>query len=375
MDKVDVVIIGAGVVGLAIAAKFSRLNKQVLIIDSNQQNGQETSSRNSEVIHAGIYYPQNSLKAQLCVRGKTLLYEHCQQYKVPFKKVGKCIVAVTPQEQAQLNNISIKAKQNDVLDLKELSAKQLNVLEPQLSAHSGLLSPSTGIIDSHEYMQSLLWQIQENGGYFVGNSEFIHAIKQTNGFSLTIKNTQDNTHSKINCNILINAAGLMAQQCAQNIEGLGSDMIPKLFYCRGHYFTYQGRSPFQHLIYPVPEKNTTGLGIHSTLDLAGEIKFGPDVQYIKEVDYQFEDSNEKLKAHFVHAISRYWPQIESEKLQAGFTGIRPKLQGENQGFQDFAIYGESQHGMTGLVNLFGIESPGLTSSLAIAEMVHKNACL
>ena len=375
MDKVDVVVIGAGVVGLAIAQKFSQHHKQVLIIDKNEQVGQETSSRNSEVIHGGIYYPQDSLKAQLCVRGKSLLYEHCQQYNVPFKKVGKCIVAVTQQEQSQLNDILIKAKNNGVLDLEALSGGQLKTLEPNLHAHSGLLSPSTGIINSHEYMQSLLWQAEENDGFFVGNSEFIHAEKKQSGFSLTIKNSQDNTHSQIHCDILINAAGLNAQQCAQNIQGVHPESIPTLYYCRGHYFTYQGRSPFQHLIYPVPEKNTTGLGIHSTLDLAGQIKFGPDVQYINEVDYQFPANDHgKLKGQFVQAIRRYWPQINPEKLQAGYTGIRPKLQGSQQAFKDFAIYDESQHSVAGLVNLFGIESPGLTSSLAIAERVYLKVC-
>ena len=371
MDKVDVVVIGAGVVGLAIAQKFSQHHQQVLIIDKNEQVGQETSSRNSEVIHAGIYYPQDSLKAQLCVRGKNLLYQHCQQYKVPFKKVGKCIVAVTQQEQSQLNEILIKAKNNDVLDLEALSVKQLKSLEPNLQAHSGLFSPSTGIINSHDYMQSLLWQTEEKEGFFVGKSEFIQAEKKLNGFSLTIKNSQDNTHSKIQCDILINAAGLNAQQCAKSIEGVNHQSIPKLYYCRGHYFTYQGPSPFGHLIYPVPEKNTTGLGIHSTLDLAGQIKFGPDVQYINEVDYQFSiKDHDQLKAQFVQAIRRYWPQINPEKLQAGYTGIRPKLQGSQQDFKDFAIHDESQHGVEGLVNLFGIESPGLTASLAIAEMVY-----
>jgi L-2-hydroxyglutarate oxidase LhgO len=374
MDKVDVVVIGAGVVGLAIAARFSQQHKQVLIIDRHEQVGEETSSRNSEVIHAGIYYPKGSLKAQLCVEGKTLLYEHCQQYKVAYKAVGKCIVAVTQQEQSELNSIQLKAQENGVLDLEPLSRKQLNNLEPNLNAYGGLLSPSTGIIDSHGYMQSLLWQVQQAGSYFVGNSKFIHAEKNSSGFTLTIKNCQDNTHSQIGCDLLINSAGLHAQECAQHIEGVDQAAIPELFYCRGHYFTYQGASPFQHLIYPVPEKNTSGLGIHSTLDLAGQIKFGPDVQYIDHLDYRFSNKDQQvLKNKFLNAITRYWPQIDPKKLQTGYTGIRPKIQGPNQAFKDFAIHDQSQHSVAGLVNLFGIESPGLTSSLAIADYVYQKA--
>ena len=370
MDKVDVIIIGAGVVGLAIAAKISQRYKQVLIIDTNDQVGQETSSRNSEVIHAGIYYPQDSLKAKLCVRGNALLYSHCQQYKVPFKKTGKYIVAVNEQEQVQLNQIKLKANNNGVSDLEFLNSQHLAKTEPQLTAHSALFSPSTGILDSHEYMQSLLWQAQKNGAFFVGCSEFIKALKNKEGFSVEIKNTLDETSSQINCSLLINAAGLNAQHCANNIEGLSSSDIPPLFYCRGHYFTYQGKSPFKHLIYPVPEKNTTGLGIHSTLDMAGQIKFGPDIQYIDQINYQFDEQGiNQLKTRFAQAIKRYWPHLNTEKLQTGYTGIRPKLQGPGQGFMDFAIHDQSQHGVEGLINLFGIESPGLTASLAIAEHV------
>ncbi len=370
MDKVDVIIIGAGVVGLAIAAKISQQYKQVLIIDPHNQVGQETSSRNSEVIHAGIYYPQDSLKAKLCVRGNALLYRHCQQYKVPFRKTGKYIVAVNEQEQAQLNQIKLKANNNGVSDLEFLNSRQLIKEEPQLNAHSALVSPSTGILNGHDYMQSLLWQAQQNGAFFVGCSEFIKAQKNENGFTAEIKNTVDETSNQISCNLLINAAGLNAQHCANNIEGLSNTNIPPLFYCRGHYFTYQGKSPFKHLIYPVPDKNTTGLGIHSTLDMAGQIKFGPDVQYIDQINYQFDEQKvEQLKAHFAQAIQRYWPQLNIEKLQPGYTGIRPKLQGPGQEFMDFSIQGQSQHGVEGLVNLFGIESPGLTASLAIAEHV------
>lgn len=370
MDKVDVIIIGAGVVGLAIAAKISQQYKQVLIIDPHNQVGQETSSRNSEVIHAGIYYPQDSLKAKLCVRGNALLYRHCQQYKVPFKKTGKYIVAINEQEQKQLNQIKLKANNNGVSDLEFLNSHQLIKEEPQLTAHSALISPSTGILNSHEYMQSLLWQAQQNGAFFVGCSELIAAQKNETGFNVEIKNTIDETSNQISCNLLINAAGLNAQHCANNIEGLSKSNIPPLFYCRGHYFTYQGKSPFKHLIYPVPEKNTAGLGIHSTLDMAGQIKFGPDVQYIDHINYQFDASGaDQLKARFVQAIKRYWPQLDTEKLQPGYTGIRPKLQGPDQGFMDFAIHDQSHHGVEGLVNLFGIESPGLTASLAIAEHV------
>ena len=371
MDNVDAIVIGAGAVGLAIAAKLSERFPHVLIIDQHAEIGQETSSRNSEVIHAGIYYPQGSLKAQLCVRGKHLLYDFCKRYNVPHKAVGKLIVAAT-SEHSQLEAIQQKAIKNGVDDLTFLEAKQLAELEPQLqlnkanTTQSALFSPSTGIIDSHVYMHALLHHAQSNGAFFVGNSQFKCASKTHNGFEVEIVNVSDHSTSKLCSPILINSAGLHAHSVAQQIESLDTLSMPKLHYCRGHYFSYSGKSPFQHLIYPVPEKNTAGLGIHGTLDMAGQLRFGPDVHYIDDLDYSFQAN---LKDTFSAAIRRYWPGLNPDKLQPAYTGIRAKLHGPNEAPQDFMIHGQTEHNIEGLVNLFGIESPGLTASLAIAEYV------
>lgn len=373
MDKVDAIVIGAGAVGLAIAAKLSERFSQVLIIDQHPEIGQETSSRNSEVIHTGIYYPQGSLKALLCVRGKQLLYDFCQRYDVPHKAVGKLIVAQT-DALSQLESIQQKAIGNGVDDLTLLGAKQLATLEPQLQltasnkAQSALFSPSTGIIDSHVYMQALLHQAESNGAFFVGNSQFKCATKNNDGFVVEIVNVTDHSISELCSPILINSAGLHAHTVAHHIENLNPESIPKLHYCRGHYFSYSGKSPFNHLIYPVPEKNITGLGVHGTLDMAGQLRFGPDVQYIHDLDYRFSPN---LKETFSAAIKRYWPSLDPDKLQPAYTGIRPKLHGPNDAPQDFMIHGQNEHNIEGLVNLYGIESPGLTASLAIAEHVNQ----
>mgnify|MGYP005997172615 CR=1 FL=1 len=371
MDTVDAIVVGAGAVGLAIAAKLSERYAQVLIIDQHPEVGQETSSRNSEVIHAGIYYPQGSLKAQLCVRGKALLYDFCKRKDVPHKAVGKLIVAPI-DESAQLESIKQKAINNGVNDLTFVDAKQLAKLEPQLQPEpsnqpqNALFSPSTGIIDSHAYMQALLHQAESNGAFFVGNSQFKQALKTQDGFEVEISNVTDNSTSKLRSSILINSAGLHAHNVASHIESLNPSTVPTMHYCRGHYFSYSGRSPFQHLIYPVPEKNTTGLGVHGTLDMDGQLRFGPDVQYINELDYRFSPH---LKSKFCEAIKHYWPALDPERLQPAYTGIRPKLSGPNEAPKDFLILSQVEHSVEGLVNLFGIESPGLTASLAIAERV------
>lgn len=370
MDQVDGIIIGAGAVGLAIAARLSKRFHNLLIIDLHPQVGQETSARNSEVIHAGIYYPQDSLKAKLCVRGKHLLYEFCQQHKVPHKRLGKIIVAQANQVE-QLAVIEQKAKANDVQDLSLLRRKSLQQLEPTLQGEQALLSPSTGIIDSHDYMQKLLYLFEQNGGFFVGNSEFLTAQKHTNGYRVSIKNRQDDEVTEIDCGFLINSAGLHSTRVAENIEGLDHAAIPKLHYCKGHYFSYSGTSPFQHLIYPVPEANTSGLGIHGTLDMAGQLRFGPDVEYVNELNYSL-DANRVEK--FATAIKSYWPGLKASRLQASYSGIRPKLAAPGESAKDFMIEGPQQHQQANLINLFGLESPGLTASLAIAEQVEKQLC-
>jgi len=365
VESVDVIVIGSGVVGLAIAAKMSQTQKNVIVIDKNSGFGEETSSRNSEVIHAGIYYPKNSLKANLCILGKQSLYQYCKARHVPFKQVGKLIVAQNTLEETHLEHIKQKALNNGVDDITWLNQNQLNNCEPNLRATSAILSPSTGIIDSHTYMQSLVAEIESNNGFFVGNTKMIRAAPIDSGFIVTLLCQGEVMTMK--CRYLINSAGLHSEQVANSIEGLQKRLIPKVHLCRGHYFTYSGKSPFSKLIYPVPELNTQGLGIHATLDLANQIKFGPDTLYIDTLNYDFSND---LKIKFLNTIKRYFPSITSEKLQLAYTGIRPKLQGPNDGFKDFNIQTCKEHNLKGLVNLFGIESPGLTASLAIGKYVN-----
>lgn len=374
MDQVDAIVVGAGVVGLAIAARLSETYSNLLIIDQHAVFGEETSSRNSEVIHAGIYYPQNSLKAQLCVRGKALLYEYCRQKHIPHRALGKLIVATNSSELDGLENTRQQAQQNGVTDLEFQSATQLKALAPALNAVEALLSPSTGIVDSHSLMQSLLADIETHGGMFVGCTEFVRAEKNGQSFQVTL-NSQGETLT-LKSPILINSGGLAAQAVAKNIQGLSAELIPPLYLCKGHYFAYAGKSPFSQLIYPLPEKSGAGLGIHATLDMGAQLRFGPDTEYLNTTqfnpteDYQFSaDSLPALKTKFVSAIHRYWPSMNPDKLTPAYTGIRPKLQGPDDPVQDFMIQNGAEFGLTGLINLYGIESPGLTSALAIAEQI------
>lgn len=364
MEKVDAIIIGAGVVGLAIAAKLSNSLNNVLVIDKNSSFGEETSSRNSEVIHAGIYYPQHSLKAKLCVQGKEMLYHYCQTRNIPHQRLGKLLVAHGENEEHCLKKTVEQAALNNVNDLTWLNTDELKDSYPELDATAALLSPSTGIIDTHSYMQSLIAELEENSGQFVGQTSFIEAVKNDNSFTVTLSSQGESM--QLSCKYLINAGGLHSTKLAENIIGLAKNHIPKLHYCRGHYYSYRGKSPFKQLIYPVPEAH--GLGIHASLDIGGQLKFGPDTQYIDNIEYQVSD---KLKAKFVSAIQRYYPSLDIERLQPAYSGIRPKLEGPNDTFKDFMIQTEQEHEISGLVNLFGIDSPGLTSSLAIADYVDR----
>lgn len=364
MDRVDVVVIGAGVVGLAIAARMSQHFSNVLIVDKNASFGEETSSRNSEVIHAGIYYPKDSLKATLCVSGKHMLYQYCEKRHVPFQRIGKLIVAQNSEEEAYLQQTNMKAVANGVEDLQWVSQQQLRLSNPELSATAALLSPSTGIVDAHSYMLSLLSDIEQCGGEFVAKTAVVKTCAVDDGFHVTLNSQGEEI--ELASTYLINSAGLYAEQIANAIDGLEVRHVPKIHWCRGHYFSYSGKSPFTQLIYPVPETNGVGLGIHATLDLGGQLKFGPDTEYIDHLEYGVDP---QLKEKFTRAIQRYFPQLNPDKLQPAYSGVRPKIQGPNDAFRDFSIQGVDVHGINGLVNLFGIESPGLTASLAIAEEV------
>ena len=364
METLDAVVIGAGVVGLAIARELSLSLKNVLVIDQHHSFGEETSSRNSEVIHAGLYYPQNSLKAKFCVAGKIALYQYCQSHSIGYKQLGKLLVAQNSEEFKALEKIKQQASDNDVSDLKWLSKEKAAALEPLLKAEAVLSSPSTGIIDVHQYMQALLTDLEASGGMFVGQSAFISS--EVKGNLHNVKIESQGQVLTLACRFLINAGGLHSTKLAGAIEALDNEHIPELYLCRGHYFSYQGKSPFSRLIYPVPSEN--GLGIHASLDTGGQLKFGPDTEYISELNYGIDDN---LKKKFFYEVARYFPTLREERLQPAYAGIRPKLQGPKDGFKDFDIQCEGVHQVKGLVNLFGIDSPGLTASLAIAKYVRK----
>ncbi len=370
MEHFELCIVGAGVVGLALAERFARTRPRsfsIVLVESNASFGQETSSRNSEVIHAGIYYTPGSLKAQLCLEGRHLLYQYCQQHGIAHRRTGKFIVA-QEHEQESLERIVRTAKQNGVEDLQWVSRQALSEKEPLVRASHALYSPSTGIIDSHGLMSTLLAEAEQAGVQYAPLTRVVAVEAQNGGF---IVQTECGTPGHLElfafrCRYLINAAGLHAQELAKRIEGLDKSNVPALFLSRGCYFSLSGKAPFRHLIYPVPEQNQRGLGIHATLDLAGQVRFGPDVEYVDEIDYRVPE--ERLEI-FVDAIRRYYPGLDASQLHPDYSGIRPKLCGPDGGVADFLIQDEATHGLPGLVQLFGMESPGLTASLAIARLI------
>ncbi len=371
MDKFSVCIAGAGVVGLAIARELTQSSSfqasSIVLLERESQFGQHISSRHSEVIHAGIYYPPASLKAKLCRRGRDLLYSYCSTYDIAYKKLGKCIISLEESADS-LENLLANASANEVLDLEYWSQAELQQQEPAVSARHALFSPSTGIIDSHGYMQSLLAQAEIAGLVYAPRTEALTVSQEHDGFAVhtTLHETGGQESYSFKTEVFINCTGLQAQSLAQRIEGVAAASVPTLYPCKGDYFRYSGRNPFQHLIYPLPEPNTAGLGIHSTQDLSGQLRFGPDVDYVESIDYAV--AAEKAE-QFAAAIGHYFPGINSKQLVPDYAGIRPKLAGPGEPAADFVIQDEDDHGVAGLIQLFGIESPGLTSSLAIAEYV------
>lgn len=356
----DAVVVGGGVIGLALARRLALAGRQVTLLESEPRLGQHTSSRNSEVIHAGIYYPPGSLKARLCVAGKGLLYAYAAENDVEHRRLGKIIVASREEEVTALEGIRKNAEQNGVLDLEWLEAKDVAALEPAVKAVRGLLSPSTGIIDSHSFMTALRRDAVAAGAEIVINSPLLDGrVLDEGGFELRIGGAEP---SSFRCRTLVNAAGLWAQNVARSLQGVPPDSIPGQYFAKGHYFTLAGRSPFSRLVYPVPEPG--GLGVHVTLDLAGQARFGPDVSWQAGVDYSFEEGRDQ---RFYAAIRGYFPGLADGALVPGHTGIRPKLAPAGAPAGDFVIQGPAQHGVPGLLNLYGIESPGLTAALAIAE--------
>jgi L-2-hydroxyglutarate oxidase LhgO len=361
MDRIDCIVVGAGVVGLAIARKLAQAGREVIVLESAEDIGTGTSSRNSEVIHAGIYYAAGSLMARMCVEGKKALYDYCADHGVPHKRCGKLIVATTEAESEKLASIKARAAANGVFDLQPLSGAEARALEPALNCVGALLSPSTGIIDSHAYMLALRGDAESAGAALAFHAPLLRAKVMADGIVVEVGGEAPMT---LACGLLVNAAGLYAPALARAIDGMPADRIPASYLAKGNYFSCSARAPFTHLIYPVPEPG--GLGVHLTLDMAGQARFGPDVEWIDAIDYAVDP----LRAErFYPAIRRYWPTLPDNALLPSYSGIRPKIVPPAVAVQDFMIQGPQDHGVTGLINLFGIESPGLTSSLAIADYV------
>jgi L-2-hydroxyglutarate oxidase LhgO len=357
----DVVVVGAGVVGLAAARALALAGRSVIVLEQERAVGTAVSSRNSGVIHAGLYYAPGSLKARLCVRGKGLLYEFCEQRGVRHERCGKLIVATEESEAALLEDYAARARTNGAGEVRRLSPGEVSRLEPEVRCVAALHSPSTGIVDVHELMHAFVADIESHGGYVVLGSRLDRAEVLAGGFRLAMADGQGSSYT---CRELVNAAGLEAPAVAARIAGLKPRMIPPARFARGRYYALRGTAPFRRLVYPVADAHS--LGVHATLDLAGRVRFGPDVEWIESVDYRFDTSHTK---EFAAAIRRYYPALDASRLDPDYTGIRPKIYSPEEPAADFRIDGPAVHGVPGLVNLFGIESPGLTASLAIAETV------
>ncbi|KAL6555356.1 L-2-hydroxyglutarate dehydrogenase, mitochondrial [Orobanche gracilis] len=385
-ETVDAVVIGAGVVGIAVARELAlKLGREVLVIDSGPTFGTGSSSRNSEVIHAGIYYPRDSLKAIFCVRGRDLLYRYCKEHDVPHKQIGKLIVATRSSENPKLSKLMDQGIENGVEGLRMMDGQEARRMEPELRCTKALLSPASGIADSHSLMLSLLGEAENHGAIFSYNTAVIGGKYEGGHLQLYISESQTlkNFEEKelkpdliLIPRLVVNSAGLGALSLSKRILGLNNGVIPKPYFACGCYFTLSGvkTPPFQHLIYPLPENG--GLGVHVTLDLNGQVRFGPDVKWIDRVDdissflnlFDYSVPGDRAN-RFYPEIRRYYPCLKDGSLEPGYAGIRPKLSGPMQGPTDFIVQGEDIHGIPGLVNLLGIESPGLTSCMAIAEHV------
>ena len=361
MDHVDCVVVGAGVVGLAIARALARTGVPVLVVEAAPDVGHGTSGRGSGVIHAGLYYPAGSLKARLCVAGRDALYAFADAHGVPYRRLGKLIVATSADEDARLLSIAARAAENGVADLEPLSARAARGLEPSLACTSAYLSPSTGVVDAVALMRTLRDDAEEFGAVTAFQATVLAAMRMTNGFILEIGGAAP---MRLGCRVLVNAAGHGAPGVARSIEGFPAAHVPTGAFAKGNYFALSGAVPFSRLIYPVPVPG--GIGTHLTLDVSGAARFGPDVEWVEVLDYAVDPTRADS---FYADIRRYWPGLPDGALKPAHAGIRPKLSRMGEAAQDFVIEGEADHGVPGLVNLFGIESPGLTSSLAIGDYV------
>lgn len=362
MFDVEAVVVGAGVVGLAIARALCKRGVETMVLERNATIGSETSARNSEVIHAGIYYPQNSLKAQLCVRGKQLMYRFCKENNVDILPCGKLLLATSEQEVPALHKLKDNGFKNGVDDLVLLNSHQAQQLEPDVHCVMACLSPSTGVVNSHEFMQALEGHIQSAGGEVILNTAVCTIDQFAEGFNVFCGEADDGY--PISCRYLINSSGHGAQRLAETVAYNASYQPPRIYPAIGHYYRLNQSLNINHLLYPMPDG--AWLGTHLTLDTNGQAKFGPDCEWIDSIDYTFDDSIER-KQRFLQEIRRYLPSLQDESLQADYTGIRPKIYPQGQPAPDFAIQDSTVHGIKNMISLFGIESPGLTSSLAIGN--------
>jgi L-2-hydroxyglutarate oxidase LhgO len=366
-ELADVAVIGAGVVGLGVARALALAGRDVIVLETERQVGQHTSSRNSEVIHAGIYYPAGSLKARFCVEGRRALYAYCAERGVAHSRIGKIIVATSEEEVPVLEKLKAAAEANGVGDLAWLTQAEVHELEPEVRAVRGLLSPSTGIIDSHALMAALRQDAERAGAQVALGTPVLSGKVHDSGIELV---TGGDDPARVRFRLVINSAGPWAQEVAHRIAGVPAASIPPQHFAKGHYFALAGRCPFRRLVYPVPVPG--GLGTHLTLDLAGAGRFGPDVQWIDHVEYSLDESR---AASFYASIRRYFPGLQNGALVPSFTGVRPKTTPKGSPAADFQVQGPAEHGIDGLVNLYGIESPGLTSVLALSDYVrHASGC-
>lgn len=362
VTDIDAIIVGAGVVGLACARALAMAGKSVIVLEKNERFGEETSARNSEVIHAGMYYPTGSLKARHCVAGKRAMYQFCHERGISARAIGKLIVVPTDTELPALTALYERGLANDIPDLILVGAPEIKHLEPAITAKAALVSPSSGIVDSHSYMLALLGIVEDHGGALARNAPFLGATPLAGGgFEVRVGGTEPMT---LTTSALVLSAGLWSTHVGRLVEGLDPVHVPETKFAKGNYFAYGGKAPFSRLIYPMP--STGGLGIHLTPDLNGQARFGPDMQPVDNLDYQVDLSR---KPDFVASIKSYWPQMNEDLLTPDYTGIRPKVGNALQAFEDFRILDQQVHGLDGLVCLFGIDSPGLTSSFAIGEDV------
>ena len=360
-ERVECVVIGAGVIGLAVARRLARVGVEVIVLERAEMIGTETSSRNSEIVHAGIYYPTGSLKARTCVAGKHALYDYCAAHGIAHRHCGKIIVATDDSQVDELAALKERAAANGVGDLSWLTPDEVARMEPEVHCVAALHSPSTGIVDSHGLMLSFQGEAEERGAMIAYHAPVTGGRVEDDGIVVEVGGE---TPMALKADRLINAAGIWAPKVARTVEGLDPATVPRDYLCKGNYYTLAGKSPFTRPVYPVPEK--AGLGVHVTVDLAGQVRFGPDVEWVESIDYDVDPGRADA---FYAAIRRYWPGLPDGAIQAGYSGIRPKLQAPGEPAADFMVQGPSAHGIDGLVNLYGIESPGLTSSLALADLV------